>query len=61
MDSIKHGLHTVCKQASGATCRVDAWHFDNIITHMLGAEASVSGFVGWDGGDGLRYSCSQDT
>lgn len=48
-DSIKHGLHTVCHQASGANCGADAWRFDNIATHVLGAEASASWFVGSGG------------
>lgn len=35
MDSVKHGRHTVCYQASGTTCNIDARRFDNITIHML--------------------------
>lgn len=53
---------TLYVRALVTTCRVDARHFDNIITHMLGAEASVSWFVGVEvQADGLCYSCSQET
>lgn len=40
----QHGPHTVCYLASDTACRVDA---KILVMHRLGADASVSWFVGW--------------